>query len=165
MTDTEYLKLAISIGYLNIDKFRNKHVGCVIVKDDRIISVGFRTMIPSYMGYKYACYHSEALALKAIESLDVTNATIFCTTEPCSYRIVDDPRLYPSLPCVDYIIQSRKINRVVYAKSESWVGDGGARLLNAAGISTEIIPLEVPFVQDVIPEEFKELIEPFLEKK
>ena len=163
MTDGEYLSLAISIGFLNIDKLRNKHIGCIIVKDDRIISVGFRSMFPQYHGYKYGCLHGEYLCLKSIELVDVKDAVIYSTMSPCTNRILDD-RLYPFKSCCDYIIESGKIGKVIYATEDPWIGGGGAKLLNAAGIETLHIPVDVPFVQDVIPEEFRELIEPFLEK-
>lgn len=164
MTDKEYLELAVKIGYLNIDKVRNKHVGAIIVHNDRVVSIGFRYMFPSYHGYKYLCSHAEFLALKSIESLQIKDATIYCTTEPCTFRIVNDDRLFPSKPCVEYIIESGKIGKVVFAKRDLWVGSGGEKILNDAGIQTEIINVPVPEVEEKIPEEFVELISPFLEK-
>ena len=76
----------------------NPSVGCVIVKNDKIISVGQT----SYNGRP----HAEVNAIKnSIENL--SNATMYVTLEPCSHHGV-------TAPCTSSIIRS-KLKEVIYS--------------------------------------------------
>jgi diaminohydroxyphosphoribosylaminopyrimidine deaminase/5-amino-6-(5-phosphoribosylamino)uracil reductase len=76
----------------------NPSVGCIIVKNDQIISVGQT----SYNGRP----HAEVNAIKnSIENLD--DATMYVTLEPCSHRGVTPP-------CTSLIIKS-KLKEVIYS--------------------------------------------------
>jgi diaminohydroxyphosphoribosylaminopyrimidine deaminase / 5-amino-6-(5-phosphoribosylamino)uracil reductase len=97
--DIEYMSLA-----LNLAKARhgltglNPSVGCVIVKDDQIISIG-------QTGYK-GRPHAEYNAIKnSIESLN--NTKMYITLEPCSHY-------GQTPPCTKEIIKN-KIKEVIYS--------------------------------------------------
>ena len=76
----------------------NPSVGCIIVKQDKIISVGQT----SYHGRP----HAEVNAIKnSIENLN--DATMYVTLEPCSHRGVTPP-------CTSSIIKS-KLKEVIYS--------------------------------------------------
>ena len=76
----------------------NPSVGCIIVKHDKIISVGQT----SYNGRP----HAEVNAIKnSIENLN--DATMYVTLEPCSHRGVTPP-------CTSLIIKS-KLKEVIYS--------------------------------------------------
>ena len=76
----------------------NPSVGCIIVKQDKIISVGQT----SYHGRP----HAEVNAIKnSIENLH--DATMYVTLEPCSHRGITPP-------CTSTIIKS-KLKEVIYS--------------------------------------------------
>lgn len=74
----------------------NPIVGCVIVKNNKIIAEGYHEA--------YGKYHAERNAfLNCTE--DVTNADLYVTLEPCSH-------FGKTPPCTDIIIE-KKIKRVI----------------------------------------------------
>ena len=74
----------------------NPLVGCVIVKDDKIISIGYHK--------NFGDYHAEKNAILNCKK-DLTNATLYVNLEPCCY-------FGKTPPCTDLIIQ-KKIKTVV----------------------------------------------------
>lgn len=97
MTDESYIQLAIEIakkgkGSVSPDPL----VGCVIVKDDRILSAGFFE--------KYGGPHAESNAINSSND-NLIGSTMFINIEPC-WNGDGNPS------CVDEIIKN-KINRVV----------------------------------------------------
>ena len=92
MTDESYIKLAIEIakkgmGYVS----PNPLVGCVIIKDERIIGAGFHE--------KYGENHAEINAIgSAIECVE--GSTMYVNLEPCNHQ-------GKTPPCVDMIIESK----------------------------------------------------------
>jgi diaminohydroxyphosphoribosylaminopyrimidine deaminase/5-amino-6-(5-phosphoribosylamino)uracil reductase len=80
----------------------NPLVGCVIVKNGKIIGSGYHK--------KYGEAHAEKEAINnAIESVE--GATLFCNLEPCSHLNKQTP------PCVPLIIKSG-IKKVVISNRD-----------------------------------------------
>ena len=96
--DSLYLKLAFHQAEINLGSTSlNPSVGCVIVKNDSVISSG-RT---SFNGRP----HAEANALK--KKVNVNGSSIYVTLEPCSHQGITPP-------CVKNIIK-KKINKVIFS--------------------------------------------------
>ena len=97
MTDEEYIKLAINLakkGSGNVSP--NPMVGCVIVKNGKIIGKGFHK--------KYGEQHAEINAIHSAKT-SVKNSTAYVTLEPCS--------IYCNTPpCTDRLIKE-EVKRVV----------------------------------------------------
>ena len=97
MTDEEYIKSAINLakkGSGNVSP--NPMVGCVIVKDGKIIGKGFHK--------KYGEHHAEINAINSALT-SVKNSTVYVTLEPCS--------IYGNTPpCTERLIKE-KVKRVV----------------------------------------------------
>ncbi len=128
MTDESYIQTAIELakrgqGYVS----PNPLVGCVIVKDERIIGTGYHQ--------RFGENHAEVNAiLSAKENLE--GATLYVNLEPCSH--------YGNTPpCVDKIIES-KIKRVVIGTLDTnpLVSGRGVRKLKRAGINVRVGVLE-----------------------
>ncbi|HET8697005.1 MAG TPA: bifunctional diaminohydroxyphosphoribosylaminopyrimidine deaminase/5-amino-6-(5-phosphoribosylamino)uracil reductase RibD [Gammaproteobacteria bacterium] len=111
----EALRLAANGLY---DTKPNPAVGCVIVKDGRVIARGW-TAPPGGP-------HAERVALAAAGA-DARGATVYCTLEPCNHQ-------GRTGPCTRALIDA-KVARVVFAGSDpNPLARGGARELEAAGI-------------------------------
>lgn len=128
MTDESYIKLAIEVakkGQGNVSP--NPLVGCVIIKNEKIIGAGYHE--------KYGENHAE---INAIESSNesVEGATLFVNLEPCSH-------FGKTPPCVDKIIE-KKIKRVVIGTLDMnpIVSGRGIKRLKAAGIDVKVGILE-----------------------
>ncbi len=128
MTDESYIKLAIEIakkgmGYVS----PNPLVGCVIIKNERIIGAGFHE--------KFGEKHAEINAIEsAIESVE--GSTLYVNLEPCNHQ-------GKTPPCSDRIIES-KIKRVVVGTLDMnpLVSGKGIRKLKSAGIDVKVGVLE-----------------------
>lgn len=108
----------------------NPRVGCVIVRDGRVIATGFTQ--PAGQA------HAEVQALRdaAQRGIDVRGATAYVTLEPCSHH-------GRTPPCADALIAAG-VARVVAAISDPnplVAGEGMAKL-QAAGIATTCGVLE-----------------------
>lgn len=97
----------------------NPMVGCVIVKDERIISKGYHK--------KAGQIHAEIDALNSAKA-DAKNATLYVNLEPCSH-------FGKTPPCVDAIIKAG-IARVVcpFNDPNPRVQGSGIKILRNAGI-------------------------------
>jgi len=100
MDDIKYMKKALRLAELGRGHTSpNPMVGCVIVKDGKIIGHGY-----------HRCYgekHAEAAAIdNARESVE--GATLYCNLEPCCHTIPGKK----TPPCAQRIIKE-KIGRVV----------------------------------------------------
>lgn len=128
MTDESYIKLAIEIakkGRGNVSP--NPLVGCIIVKDERIIGAGYHE--------KYGENHAEINAINSAKE-SIEGSTLFVNLEPCSHQ-----GLTP--PCVDKIIEN-KIKRVVIGTLDMnpLVCGNGIKKLKSAGIDVKAGILE-----------------------
>ncbi len=97
----------------------NPMVGCVVVKDGRIVAEGYHE--------KYGEFHAERNALTRC-SEDVTGADMYVTLEPCCHH-------GKTPPCTDIIIE-RGIGRVFVGSMDPnpLVAGGGVKVLKDAGI-------------------------------
>ncbi len=128
MTDESYIQLAIEIakkGKGNVSP--NPLVGCIIIKNDRIVGAGYHE--------KYGSNHAEVNAINSAKE-NIEGATLYTNLEPCSHQ-----GLTP--PCVDKIIEN-KIKRVVIGIMDMnpLVSGRGIRKLKSAGIDVKVGVLE-----------------------
>ncbi|MFW2178151.1 MULTISPECIES: bifunctional diaminohydroxyphosphoribosylaminopyrimidine deaminase/5-amino-6-(5-phosphoribosylamino)uracil reductase RibD [unclassified Moraxella] len=119
-----YMKQAIALAKRGLFTTRpNPHVGCVIVKDGRVIGEGYH--------YQVGQPHAEVFALRQAKASlgdDLAGATAYVTLEPCSHH-------GRTPPCADALIQAN-ISRVVIAVTDPnpKVAGGGIAKLKQAGI-------------------------------
>ncbi len=128
MTDESYIQLAIEIakkGKGNVSP--NPLVGCIIIKNERIIGAGYHE--------KYGSNHAEVNAINSARE-SIEGSTLYTNLEPCSHH-----GLTP--PCVDKIIEN-KIKRVVIGTMDMnpLVRGKGIRKLKSAGIDVKVGVLE-----------------------
>lgn len=103
----------------------NPLVGCVIVKDERIIGEGYHQ--------NYGEAHAEVNAVNSlVNPLDIIGATVYVNLEPCSHH-------GKTPPCAELFIKS-KVKRVIICNMDPnpiVAGEGIAKL-KAAGIEVEV---------------------------
>lgn len=103
----------------------NPAVGCVIVKDRRIIGEGFTQ--------KTGEAHAEVMALRdaASRGESVEGATVYVTLEPCSH--------YRGTPPCALVLKNAKVARVVAALKDPnpLVAGKGLKMLEEAGVKVE----------------------------
>jgi len=100
--DFIFTKLAYRQAEINLGStLSNPSVGCVVVKNDSVISSGYTSL--------NGRPHAEANALEA--NLNYKGSEMFITLEPCSHY-------GKTPPCVDAIIK-KKINRVVFSTNDA----------------------------------------------
>lgn len=97
----------------------NPHVGCVLVRDGRVVAEGW-TQRPGG-------HHAEAMALDRAD--DPSGATAYVTLEPCAHT-------GRTPPCADALVQADVARVVVAARDPDPVAAGGLDRLAAAGIAT-----------------------------
>jgi diaminohydroxyphosphoribosylaminopyrimidine deaminase/5-amino-6-(5-phosphoribosylamino)uracil reductase len=128
LTDESYIKLTLELakkGNGNVSP--NPLVGCVIIKDERIIGAGYHEI--------FGGNHAEINAINsARESID--GAILYVNLEPCSHQ-------GKTPPCVDKIIEN-KIKKVVIGTLDMnpLVSGSGVKKLKAAGIEVKVGLLE-----------------------
>ncbi|XZE21605.1 bifunctional diaminohydroxyphosphoribosylaminopyrimidine deaminase/5-amino-6-(5-phosphoribosylamino)uracil reductase RibD [Pirellulaceae bacterium SH449] len=121
--DSHWMHTAIELAKLGHGHVEpNPMVGCVVVKDSQIVSQGYH---PFYGGP-----HAERVAIP--ESLDVSDATVYVTLEPCSHH-------GKTPPCAPYLL-AKKPRRVVVAMQDPFpeVSGRGIRLLKEHGIDVTV---------------------------
>ena len=106
---------------------QNPMVGCVVVKEGRIVAEGYHE--------KYGEFHAERNALTRCTE-DVTGAEMYVTLEPCCHH-------GKTPPCTD-IIMERGIKKVYVGSMDPnpLVGGKGVSILRDAGIEVETGVLE-----------------------
>ncbi|WP_265935990.1 bifunctional diaminohydroxyphosphoribosylaminopyrimidine deaminase/5-amino-6-(5-phosphoribosylamino)uracil reductase RibD [Aquirhabdus parva] len=122
--DQHWMQRALSLAKRGLYTTRpNPAVGCVLVKDGKVIGEGFHP--------KAGQPHAEVFALRAAGDLAV-GATAYVTLEPCSH-------FGRTPPCANALIAAQ-VSRVVMATLDAnpqVAGQGLARL-EAAGIATRV---------------------------
>ncbi len=122
-SDPRYMQLALELGTRALlHATPNPRVGCVIVRDDRILGEG-TTQRP---GGNHA--EIEALHDARRRGNDVQGATVYVTLEPCSH-------FGRTPPCATALIEAR-VGRVVAAVEDPnpQVSGRGMEMLRSAGI-------------------------------
>lgn len=103
----------------------NPAVGCVIVKDDRIVGIG------AHLTEGEA--HAEVNAIN-MAGIHAKGATLYCTLEPCSHH-------GKTPPCTEKIVNAG-IKKVVYATSDVTLSSG-VKYLQSEGIEVEKMECKV----------------------
>ncbi len=109
----------------------NPAVGAVIVKQDQVVGEGSH--------FQAGDPHAEVMALRAVGDVDLSDATLYVSLEPCCHH-------GRTPPCTQAIIDAG-IKRVYYAYRDSNPDVGGKSdsVLEEAGV--EAIYIDVPEVQ------------------
>lgn len=131
----DFMRLALNEGRKALPACRpNPPVGCVLVRDAKVIARGF-TLPPGQ-------YHAEAMALSQVSG-DLFDVTAFVTLEPCSFH-----GRTPS--CASAII-SRGIKKVFVATLDPDPRNSGAgiEILTRAGIEVSVGLLEHEALEDL----------------
>jgi len=101
--DKFYLKLALNLAKQNEGLTgENPSVGCVIVKNNKILSLT-KTSINGRP-------HAENNAIRLANKNDLRGSTIYVTLEPCTHH-------GKTPPCTDLIIK-KKISKIVYGSND-----------------------------------------------
>ena len=119
-----YMKMAFDLALKGLGHTSpNPLVGAVIVRDNKILGVGFHQ--------KYGSAHAEANAILDAKAngFSVAGATLYCNLEPCSHTNKNTP------PCAPSIIEE-KFSSVVISTIDPNpnVSGSGVRLLRDHGI-------------------------------
>ena len=128
MTGQDYMKRALELAKKGAGHTSpNPMVGCVVVKDDRIVTEGYHE--------RYGEFHAERNALTRCEE-DLTGAEMYVTLEPCCHQ-GNTP------PCTDIIIE-RSIGKVYVGSMDPnpKVAGKGVKILQEHGIEVETGVLE-----------------------
>jgi len=123
MNNKHYIQLALKIAQKGIGNVEpNPAVGCVIVKNNKIIGKGYHK--------KFGAPHAEINALKSCKK-SPAGATMYITLEPCCH-------FGKTPPCTDAIIKAG-IKKVVAAGKDPTkkVAGKGFKILKKAGIEIE----------------------------
>lgn len=147
MTDAQYMAYAIELarkaqGWTN----PNPLVGCVIVKNGKIVAEGYHE--------KYGKWHAERNAILNSQQ-DLAGATAYVTLEPCCHH-------GKTPPCSDLLIE-RGIQKIFIGSRDPnpLVSGNGAMQLKAAGIEVvedfmraecdELNPIFFHYIQTKLP--------------
>lgn len=128
MNDQDYMKLALTLAEKGIGKTApNPMVGCVIVKENRIIGTGYHK--------QYGAFHAERDALSNLTE-SAEGSTLYVTLEPCCHY-------GKTPPCTEVIIE-HKVKRVVIATLDPnpLVTGKGVEILKQHGIEITIGVME-----------------------
>ena len=128
ITKENYMRRALALAAKGEGRTSpNPMVGCVIVKNGRIISEGYHE--------RYGEYHAERNALMRCEE-DPEGADLYVTLEPCCHQ-------GKTPPCTDIILE-KKIGRVFVGSLDSnpLVAGKGVEILQRGGIPVETGILE-----------------------
>ncbi|MCG3127861.1 MAG: Riboflavin biosynthesis protein RibD [Phycisphaerae bacterium] len=137
MTHEDYMRRALALARRGLGRVEpNPMVGCVIVRDGRIVGNGFH--------HRFGGAHAEVEALRAA-GRRAAGATVYVTLEPCCY-------FGKTPPCTDALIAAG-VRRVVAAMRDPnpRVAGGGFRALRAAEIAVECGVLEAEAARLVAP--------------
>ena len=124
-TDEQYMRRCLQLASNGLGRTRpNPLVGCVIVKEGRIVSEGYHQQ----HGQNHAERNAILRAMERGEGQNLKGATLYVNLEPCSHQ-----GLTP--PCADLIVESG-LGRVVCCNDDPnpKVAGGGFAKLEAAGV-------------------------------
>lgn len=136
LQDTDYMLRCFELAKQGMGSVSpNPMVGCVIVKDGKVIGEGWHK--------KYGEPHAEVNAVAGVEDKHIlAGSTVYVNLEPCSHT-------GKTPPCADLLIK-HNVHKVVIANTDTnpLVGGKGIAKLKAAGIE---------IVQGVLEKEGREL--------
>lgn len=138
MTPEDYMRMALDLARQGEGKVSpNPMVGCVVVKDGRVIAKGYHE--------KYGGFHAERNALLHCTE-DTQGAELYVNLEPCCHH-------GKTPPCTDIILQ-KKISKVYVGclDSNPKVAGKGVAILRDHGVQVET---------GILEEECRELNEVF----
>lgn len=141
----KYMQRALELAILGKGKVApNPMVGCVIVKDDKIIGEGWHD--------KYGEAHAEQVAIDNVNDKEaLIGSTVFVTLEPCAH-------FGKTPPCCDLLIQEKIAKVIICNVDPNPLVDGeGIRRMREASISIETGILEKDGLQ--LNKEFFDLME------
>ena len=125
-----YMRRALYLAELGTGKTApNPLVGCVIVKEDRIIGEGYHQ--------KYGENHAEVNAIESIrENETAAGSTVYVNLEPCAH-------FGKTAPCTELLIRN-KVKKVIIGCTDSnpMVSGRGVERLKRAGIDVHVGILE-----------------------
>lgn len=129
--DTDFMRLALAEAAKSLYLSNpNPRVGCVIVKNGKVIGAGFTQAV----GLAHA--EIEALADARQRGIDPAGATVYVTLEPCSH-------IGRTPPCTDAMIIAKPARVVIAMQDPNPLVSGqGIARLRAAGIAVECGLLE-----------------------
>lgn len=126
MDDQRYIKYCLELAEKGLGKVSpNPMVGCVIVKDGKIIGEGYHQ--------QYGGPHAEVNAVNSVaKKNDIEGSTIYVSLEPCSH-------FGKTPPCAELLLEV-KPKRVVVANVDPnpLVAGKGLEKLKQAGIDVEV---------------------------
>lgn len=140
--DAHWMRLALRLAEQGRGRVEpNPMVGCVIVKDGRVLGQGFHE--------QFGEPHAEVNALSSVVGSAAAGSTIYVTLEPCCHH-------GKTPPCTEALLRARP-DRVVVAMADPFpkVDGGGLQILREAGISVTV---------DVCEEEARHLNAPYLKR-
>ncbi|MEC8812564.1 MAG: bifunctional diaminohydroxyphosphoribosylaminopyrimidine deaminase/5-amino-6-(5-phosphoribosylamino)uracil reductase RibD [Pseudomonadota bacterium] len=127
-TDAVYMGKALELARRGLFSTRpNPRVGCVVVKNDKVIAEGWHQKAGDHHAEVYALMHAGA---------DASDATLYVTLEPCSY--------YGKTPPCARSVAKAGLKRVVIAMRDPnpLVAGQGIAYLQAQGIEVIVGVLE-----------------------
>ena len=133
MADESYIQLTIEIAKKGEGRVSpNPLVGCVIIKNNRIIGSGYHQ--------KFGEDHAEINAINS-SAEPLEGSTLYVNLEPCSHH-------GKTPPCVDRIIKE-KIKKVVIGTLDinPLVSGNGVKTLKKAGIDVKVGVLEIECIE------------------
>jgi diaminohydroxyphosphoribosylaminopyrimidine deaminase/5-amino-6-(5-phosphoribosylamino)uracil reductase len=123
--DREHMRRALDLAARGLfTTTPNPRVGCVIVRDGRVIGEGWHERAGEA--------HAEVRALADVEARGGTarGATIYVTLEPCNHT-------GRTPPCTDALLSAGIVRAVVAMRDPNRVAARGAERLAAAGVAVE----------------------------
>ena len=123
--DEYFMNIALSLAKRGIGRTSpNPMVGCVIVKNNEILSYGWHKC--------YGGHHAEVNAVKKLTTSQLKGSTVYVTLEPCSH--------YGKTPPCATLLVEKKVGRVVIAMVDPnpKVNNRGIGILRTAGIQVDI---------------------------
>lgn len=125
--DEELMRLAIAEAHKSQPSPNAYCVGCVVVRDEQVLSAGFSRELPGNT-------HAEQVALHKLD-FDARGATLYTTMEPCSERTSGN------VPCVASCLRAGVARVVVgVAEPKNFVENcQGVRQLRDAGVIVDLL--------------------------
>ena len=138
MTKYEYMELALKLAKKGLGRTSpNPMVGCVVVKDGKIVTEGYH--------HRYGDFHAERVALNKCEE-DLTGADMYVTLEPCPM-------------CAGAILNAR-IPRVYYGARDREMGACGGVL----NLFMEDFPQRPALVGGILEEQCRGVLTDFFRR-